>query len=68
MGYGFCGACGVFPSYAFLKPSSKRAGQMVTERLALLTSANKWSLLLPLPRKVRLEPTDLVLPEPAPEG
>lgn len=54
--------------FFFLKPSSKRAGQMVIERLALLSSANKWSLLLPLPSKVRLEPTDLVLPEPALEG
>jgi len=56
-----------FRAMLFLKPSSKRAGKMVIERLALLSSASKWSLLPPLPRKIRLEPTDLVLPEPAPE-
>lgn len=40
------------PSYVFFfekQSSSKRAGQMVIERLALLNSANKLSLLLPLP-------------------
>lgn len=39
-----------FLAMQFFNPSSNRAGQMVIERLALLSSANKWSLLLPLPR------------------